>query len=345
MLHILYLCWPNGWSLHNVGLSLSSSLRSHNIHVDVVDSRVWFQHPTPADAVCLAHTSFYWPDFPYRTHVREVLAVMHDPDEVSTFTDRLTWRDEPLHHLPVLRAFDRMLTCSAEMVGVLRDRYRVPAWHAATYPHNAVALLAASGALRTRTHACPVRFVSTTLGASHEAWPRMLARARDPRFWSTDERERFSARQLRSAVIRVHRKNVPWLERLRRALAAEPRATVDFVHGARRAPLREADYVARLAGSDVYVCTSFMEGGPLPVMEAVLAGLAVITTPVGQTAEWVRDGENGFVCRTYAEVERAARRYATDPSLVRAHQACSREIAAGKAFDAAGWAAFLRGIR
>lgn len=71
-------------------------------------------------------------------------------------------------------------------------------------------------------------------------------------------------------------------------------------------------------------------------MEAVLAGLAVITTLVGQTGEWVRDGENGFVCRMYAEVEWAARRYAADSALVRAHRARSREVAAGKAFDAAG---------
>ena len=103
--------------------------------------------------------------------------------------------------------------------------------------------------------------------------------------------------------------------------------------------------MARLAAADVYVCTSYMEGGPLPVMEAVLAGLAVITTPVGQTAEWVRDGESGFVCRTYAEVERAARRYVEDRGLLRAHQARAREVGAAKAFDAAGWAAFFRGAR
>lgn len=75
--------------------------------------------------------------------------MVHDPDEVSTFTDRLTWRDEPMHHLPVLAAFDRVLTCSREMVDVLRDRYRLPAWHVATHPHNAAALRAARPPRRT----------------------------------------------------------------------------------------------------------------------------------------------------------------------------------------------------
>ena len=310
----------------------------------MVDSRRWFDRPTPADAVCLAHTSFYWPGFPYRAHVGEVLAVVHDPDEVSTFTDRLAWKDEPMHALPVLAAFDRVLTCSREMVGVLRGRYGVPAWHAATFPHNADALRAIPAA--ERPAGAPARFVSSALGAAREPWRRVLARAGDPRFWSTDERDRFSPRQLRSAAIRVHRKNAPWLARLARTLGREPGAEADFRYGAPgagRAQLTEAEYLARLARSDVYVCTSYMEGGPLPVMEAVLAGLAVITTPVGQTAEWVRDGENGFVCRTYAEVERAARRYAADPALLGAHRARAREVAATKAFDAAAWAAFFRG--
>jgi glycosyltransferase involved in cell wall biosynthesis len=171
----------------------------------------------------------------------------------------------------------------------------------------------------------------------------VLARAARPRFWTRDERGRFSLRQLGSAGVRVHRKNVPWLARLAGALAADPRAAVDFRVGPGAAPLDERAYLARLGAGDVYVCASFMEGGPLPVMEAVLAGLAVVTTPVGQTAEWVTDGENGFVCGSYAELARACRRYLDDPGLLAAHRARSRAVAAAKAFDADRWEAFLRG--
>ena len=344
--HIVYLCWPNGWSLHHVGLALAEALAPHGIHVDVVDSRTWFARPTPADAVCLAHTDFYWPDFPYRDHVREVLAIVHDPDEVSTFTDRLTWADEPMHERPDLHVYDRVLTCSDEMAAVLRSRYGLDVWHAATHPHNAAALLGAarqpdafgeSGATR------PVRFVSTAVGTRGSSWPRVLSRVCAPRFWTRDERGQFSVRQLRSAALRAHRKNVPWLARLERALATESHAAVDFRYGTRHAPLTDAEYVARLRTADVYVCTSYMEGGPLPVMEAVLAGAAVITTPVGQVANWVRDGENGVVCRTYADVERAARRYVREPALLRAHQARARALAQHHVFDVDGWRAFLTG--
>jgi hypothetical protein len=274
--------------------------------------------------------------FPYRRYARDLVAVVHDPDEVSTFGDRLTWRDEPMHHVPALAAFDRVLTCSREMTEVLGARYGVRAYHAATHPHNAAAIAAAAAARPARRAGAPVRFVSAAFGPARASWGEVLGRARRPRFWTRDERDRPSPRQLRSAFIRAHRKNTAWLDRLGRALGADPRAAADLAHGPAAGSLPEGAYLARLAGADVYVCTSYMEGGPLPVMEAVLAGLAVITTPVGQTAEWVRDGENGVVCRTYAEVERAARTYVERPDVLRAHQARSRAVAAGRRFDTRG---------
>ena len=46
---VAYLCWPNGRSLHNVGRSLVGPMARHGVAVDVVDSRAWFERPTPAD--------------------------------------------------------------------------------------------------------------------------------------------------------------------------------------------------------------------------------------------------------------------------------------------------------
>jgi len=43
------------------------------------------------------------------------------------------------------------------------------------------------------------------------------------------------------------------------------------------------------------VCTSYSEGGPRVVFEALACGVPVITTPVGLGSEIVRDGSNGFV--------------------------------------------------
>ena len=350
-MRVVYLCWPNGLSLHNVGRALVAPMAARGVTVDVVDSREWFARPTPADAAFLAHLSFLWPGFPYRRHVGALLGVVHDPDEVSTFGDRLAWAREPMHEVPALAAFDRVLTCSREMEAVLRGRYGVDAWRAPTFPHNADAVRAAAAAHAAHAaHAArsggprpAVRFLSTALGAGREPWPGMLARLARPRFWTRDEGGRPSLRQLRSAAVRVHRKNVAGLARLAGRLGADPRAAVDFRVGPGHPPLPEGAYLARLAAGDVYVCASFMEGGPLPVMEAVLAGLAVVTTPVGQTAEWVEDGGNGFVCRTAAELEAACRRYLDDPALLAAHRARSRAIGAAKAFDAGPWDAFLRG--
>jgi glycosyltransferase involved in cell wall biosynthesis len=46
---------------------------------------------------------------------------------------------------------------------------------------------------------------------------------------------------------------------------------------------------------DVYVVSSRQEGGPKPALEAMAAGVPLVTTRVGQTQELLRDGENGLI--------------------------------------------------
>ncbi len=66
--------------------------------------------------------------------------------------------------------------------------------------------------------------------------------------------------------------------------------------------LRDAVYRA----SSVYLCASDSEGTPNPALEAMACGLPVVTTPVGNMPELVRDGETGFlVSRTVEAVETA----------------------------------------
>jgi len=50
-----------------------------------------------------------------------------------------------------------------------------------------------------------------------------------------------------------------------------------------------------LAASDVFVLSSNWEGSPLAVMEAMAAGLPVISTAVGGVPELVRSGEHGIL--------------------------------------------------
>ena len=81
------------------------------------------------------------------------------------------------------------------------------------------------------------------------------------------------------------------------------------------AVLPQAEYAARLDGYNCYVCTSWQEGGPLPLMDAQRRGCVVLTTRVGQTDERVIDGVNGFFCKDEAAFERRLRQLADDPTL------------------------------
>jgi glycosyltransferase involved in cell wall biosynthesis len=61
------------------------------------------------------------------------------------------------------------------------------------------------------------------------------------------------------------------------------------------------EYMHKLDASSIYICTSFQEGGPLPAMDAMARGCIVLTTPVGQMLELIKNGVNGFFCSTESE--------------------------------------------
>ena len=46
--------------------------------------------------------------------------------------------------------------------------------------------------------------------------------------------------------------------------------------------------------TDFLVCTSFAEGTPNPGLEAAACGIPLITTPVGNMPELIREGETGW---------------------------------------------------
>src|SRR5207247_1738754 len=48
-------------------------------------------------------------------------------------------------------------------------------------------------------------------------------------------------------------------------------------------------------GVDVCLVTSRQEGGPKAVLEAMAAGVPLVSTCVGQATELVREGENGLL--------------------------------------------------
>lgn len=62
--------------------------------------------------------------------------------------------------------------------------------------------------------------------------------------------------------------------------------------------LPQVEYMEYLDKHEIYICTSYQEGGPLAAMDATHRGLVVLTTPVGQIQEVVDDGLSGYICNT-----------------------------------------------
>jgi glycosyltransferase involved in cell wall biosynthesis len=47
--------------------------------------------------------------------------------------------------------------------------------------------------------------------------------------------------------------------------------------------------------ADIFALPSYNEGLPIALLEAMAAGMAIITTPVGGIPEVITDGDNGFL--------------------------------------------------
>lgn len=87
-----------------------------------------------------------------------------------------------------------------------------------------------------------------------------------------------------------------------------------------------------LAGADVYLITSHMEGLPLSVLEAMAAGLPVIATNVGGMADIVKDNGVLIADDDLQALTREMIRFAQDPALRERCGKASRELV--KAYDA-----------
>jgi glycosyltransferase involved in cell wall biosynthesis len=56
---------------------------------------------------------------------------------------------------------------------------------------------------------------------------------------------------------------------------------------------------------DCIVITASQAARPMSLFEAFASGVPVVSTPVGWSKEWIRDGENGYLVRNVSEICKA----------------------------------------
>jgi glycosyltransferase involved in cell wall biosynthesis len=105
----------------------------------------------------------------------------------------------------------------------------------------------------------------------------------------------------------------PERERIERRIAELGLAGAVILRGR----LSEADTLAEIAGSDVLVLASFMEGLPVVLMEAMALGLPVIAPRVAGVPELVQDGVHGclFAPAAWDELAEGLHKLLSDGAL------------------------------
>lgn len=89
----------------------------------------------------------------------------------------------------------------------------------------------------------------------------------------------------------------------------------------------QSDIVPYLRLSDVYCCTSKVEGLPISVLEAMACGLPIISTPAGGVVDIVKDGENGFIVNSNDKIiAKKMNELAKNKSLIKNMGKKSREL-------------------
>jgi glycosyltransferase involved in cell wall biosynthesis len=109
------------------------------------------------------------------------------------------------------------------------------------------------------------------------------------------------------------------------------------------------DKTALLRGSDLFALPSHAEGLPMALLEAMAAGLPVVTTPVGGIPSLIRNGENGLLVPAGSPdaLAEALGRLAGDPELRRRLGDAGRRLVEsdyGVERAAAAWLGLYRGL-
>lgn len=291
-LKVLYLRNDEGWAIHKVGiLWLSGNAR---LSVTIRDGRTFrLSDCATFDVIWFGYLDlfvhYYLRSYFRVAELRKCIVSIHDPEEI--FPQREDWK----------RRYVNQRRWWSASFWDMRFRLRT---------------LRSVGAIITTSK--EMHAILQQNGVANFILPTTS---------SLPARDRETLKTERCSAVSIFapypRKNVALLESLKSYCQESLALQFDVKIGRRLLPTDE--YIDFLDDHEVYICTSFQEGGPIPAMDAMQRGCVVLSTPVGQMPELIIDGRNGYICGTREDfVERLAQ-LAADLELLHAMRVQSSE--------------------
>ena len=337
MIRVNYIYDVEGWAIHNLGLTLKEGLAKFDIQLNLMPESESMASAANCDIIFLG-TSRLNRQIVEDLRGPELITVVHDPVEISNFTGRFDWSKYPLRS-SLMSRFDRVAVTTDEMYFQVSSRLKPKACYRLRTPvptANPVVPLRNSGALRVGSSIRLNQKVRKQKRVQDSSFDRFRNR------YLLSEGGEFSITQLRGVFGQANRKNPKYMAEIEEYFS-RTEVSVEFMGVRERSERSREAYLQWLENLDIYVCTSTMEGGPIPLMEACQRGCAVLTTPVGQTADWVVHGKSGFILRDSGDFIKSILAYESDRELLYNHQLKSIEIASQITPNYESWAKFIVG--
>lgn len=280
---LLYIYDVKDWSIHNVGKLWFGNM-PFLATTFLADRDLTHEHLHRYDIICFGYLPMFLNaiERAYRhcCDITNWLVAIHDPAEL--FPARPDWK---------------ALT------------------HRALAPHRRVEFRLVLRLLTNVGHVVTTSAELHAILSSYGLTPHLV-----PTCSTLPLRDPTSIRTTKSDLISVFddldRKNVPLLLETMRFCRDTLHLTADTKQG--QVSLPQSQYIELLDNHEIYLCTSYQEGGPLPAMDAMSRGAVVITSPVGQVQDIIEDGVNGFICQNPSEFRSALAFLSSHPDILHA---------------------------
>ncbi len=318
MKRVLFIYNIKDWAIHNVGKLWAEAVAEYFVfdfvsYAELIDGSALKTHSVPYDVIFWGYAMV--PSFPsvfaiyrFQRALQTLLKLAGVKTPPELIKKSVTIIHDPIEIFPKLRGLYQAHKTEKDLREFQNWQEARPDFTALKWVHRY----------------CVISSEMQEIFLTYRKAPLVIPTDSDVPIVSESQINRASGLRVMSRASPQRRKNIPLLMQCQQQMCSSVEC-FDLYVG--QALVSRERYLQLLSEHNCYICTSWCEGGPLPIMDALHYGHVILTTPVGQTNELVIHGKNGFFCQTLNEFCEALQELVKNPDTFLAMRYASLELA------------------